>query len=197
MIEADYEAFGNEFRRLSSALDRFPPRGDELATKVDAYFHALKKYPLSEVVLKADKWLETEKKFPAPAEWAGVIVRRSVPLPTLTDAESREYRDAEKRRWEGEPCNCASCFQAGVNEKPIRFVPDLTRDERDDAALDPVTNRLVCRGHWAHGWELARWYEAKANFYNRCLELGWRRDVLMPGAGKGRGKQDELEPVTP
>jgi hypothetical protein len=197
MTEQDYEAFGNELKRLSSALDRYAPKGDDMASKVDAYFHALKKYPLSEVIAKADRWLEKEKKFPAPAEWASVIVSRSQPLPVLTPAEAREYHAAELARWEQPPCGCGTCVAARIEQKPLRFVPDLDRDDRDIKAIDPANGRVVSRGHWAHGWELARWYEARANFHNACLERGLRGDVLRPRPGKARPKADMEALVTP
>ncbi len=45
----------------------------------------------------------------------------------------------------GETCDCPDCSQAGVTQLPVR------RDWR--------------RGHWMHGYELKRWYEARARFY--------------------------------
>lgn len=44
----------------------------------------------------------------------------------------------------GRPCDCPNCRQAGVTELAIR------RDPRS--------------GEWLHGYDLKRWYDAKARF---------------------------------
>jgi hypothetical protein len=166
MIAADYDAFVAEFKRLSAALERFKQAPADLERRADAYFATLKGYTLAEVSAKADAWLSKETKFPAPAEWAGVIpARPALDLQVLTDAESRDYRDAERCGYERAPCECPRCVHAGVDEKPQRFVPEVGVQMRDG-------NRVVTAGYWAHGTELARWYAARANFWNRCFELG-------------------------
>jgi hypothetical protein len=176
-----YQTFVVEFRRVSAALESYKRSPDELTAKADAYFHVLKRFDLPEVIAKADAWLQTETKMPKPAEWAGIVPRRpQVELSVMTDAESRDYRRAETLGFEDIPCACALCVQADVTEKPIRFVPDLDYQDRDRLVKDPLMNRVVCAGHWAHGAELARWYRARADFYNRCVELGLRGDVLKP-----------------
>lgn len=180
MTQTDFEAFALEYKRLSAALERYKQGPAELATKTDAYFHVLKKFPLSDVIAKADTWLQSESKMPKPAEWAGVVVRRQGPEPpTMSESQAREYRAAELAGYELPPCTCGLCKEAGVSEKPLRFVPQ----DPPVKVWDPLLNRLVTAGHWAHGWELFRWYQARADFYNRCVELGLRGErVLQPKA---------------
>ena len=75
-----------------------------------------------------------------------------------------ETRAGEPVRWEAferEPCHCPRCVQAGVEDRPQK------RDPRG--------------GHWLHGYDLKRLYEAEAAFWQRFNELkarkgfgGWR-----------------------
>jgi hypothetical protein len=190
MTQADFDAFGVEFRRLSAALEKYKQSPAEITQKIDAYFHVLKAFPLSDVIAKADTWLQTQVKMPKPAEWAAVVVRRLAEIPPMGEREAREWRAAEQQRWQAEPCGCQSCVEAGVNDKPLRFVPE----ERQ--ATEPLSQRVVTAGHWAHGWELFRWYQARADFYNRCLELGlrWER-VLQPRVK--RSFEDRLAEIFP
>lgn len=173
MTPDDYQPFQQEFTRLSHALNAFKQTPEQIHAKADAYFHALKKFPFTDVCAKADAWLQTEAKFPKPVEWANQVVRHErPPLHVLTTAEATTYRDAERQGWEAPPCECARCLQAGVHEKPIRFVPEFDRHDVSEKVVDPIGNRIVVAGHWAHGRELAGYYEAWAGFWNRCLELG-------------------------
>jgi len=171
MEQRDYDAFTREFQRVHAALGTFKTSPTELVQKADAYFHVLKRFPLPVVIAKADTWLQTETKFPKPAEWAGVVPRRErVPLRQLTTAEAQEWLDAEQRLWERAPCGCALCVQAGVQEKPQRFVPEADRDERDVRVQ--MGDRAVTAGHWAHGSELAGFYRARGDFWNAMVERG-------------------------
>lgn len=178
MTQTDFDGFVVEFSRLSSALERYKRTPGESAAKADAYFHVLKPFPLSLVIAKADTWLKTESKFPTPAQWAGTIVRKAVELPILTDSQAREQIRAEGLFYEDLPCRCAPCLEAGVNEKPLRFVP--MEDASGAVVRAKIGERVVVTGRWIHGWELFRWYDARANFYNHCVELGFRGDVLKP-----------------
>lgn len=165
MIDQDFDAFVQEFARLAAAFERYKLSPTELRQKADVYFHALKRFPLSEVVAKADTWLMAEKAMPKPVEWATTKVRRPevLPGPMAPDAAA-EWQAAERAGWEGDPCHCRECVEAGVNEKPIRFVPDETPDGRDPKRM--IGNRIVTQGRWIHGWDLHRWYHARAQFYN-------------------------------
>lgn len=50
----------------------------------------------------------------------------------------------KREDFEGPPCSCPACFQAGVSEQP------------------QIRDRYT--GKWLHGQDLRRWYEAKAKF---------------------------------
>ena len=179
MMQSDYDTFSTEFRRLSAALERYKPSPAEVSVKTDVYFHALKRFPITDVIAKADTWLATESKFPKPAEWAGVrVVKPAADLAVMSDEDSREHRRAELQGYEDLPCVCRECVAAGIDQKPLRYVPEFLDDDTTRRVKDPLLNRVVTAGHWAYGWELLRWYDAKAAFYARCRELGLRGDVL-------------------
>lgn len=172
----DYDGFVAEFLRLSRALERFRQESAELAARADVYFHALKHLPLADLIAKADVWLRTETKFPKPADWAAV---RRPPAradgPEMTLHEATLYRRAEAMGYEDpDSCDCLACVEADVSERPRRFVPEFMEDGRDRKVRDPIGQRLITAGHWAHGAELARWYSARAAFYAVCREkVGW------------------------
>lgn len=173
MIEADAFAFLAEFHDLRRV---FPLRGDahELQQVGLAYFKAMRRFPLSAVSSGKDAWIAHGTKFPKPAEWIESIPRRTAvsSVPVLLDDERLAYARAETLGFEDEPCKCEACRAAGVDHRFLRFVPDLDDDDRDVKAQ--IGDRLVTRGHWAHGHELARWYRARDGFYERCDALGLR-----------------------
>lgn len=82
----------------------------------------------------------------------------------MTEREVSEWRDAERLGYENVPCKCRECRDAGVDEKPIRFVP--YDDPEEPARLSP--SRVVLRGHYIHGEALARWYVAKDRFWKEA-----------------------------
>lgn len=193
MNASDFDTFAVEFRRLSSALERYKQSPAEQSQKADAYFHVLKKFSIYDVIAKADQWLATEKNFPKPSEWAAVIVRKVVEWPVLTQAEADEYRAAELSAWEAPPCHCAECVRAEVSDKPIRYVPEFDRNDVILRAKEPNGDKLLYRGHWIHGFDLKRWYDARAAFWNKCHDLKLIDDAMrariehMPMA-EGLGK---------
>jgi hypothetical protein len=172
MMQEEFFEFAAEFRRLTAALEKYKQNPTEAAAKADAYFHVLKKFSLQEVIAKASTWLEKENKFPSPAQWAGVVVRRAVDVPTMTPAEWSEHYRAEHCGYEDPPCTCPDCLHAGVNERPVRYVPTLDRDERTIEKRSPDGQRTVTAGHWAHGAELSGYYRARGNFWDACYKLG-------------------------
>jgi hypothetical protein len=185
MTPGDFDTFLAEFSRLSAALGRYKTTPQETAAKADAYFHVLKKFPITLVIAKADAWLATETDFPKPAQWAGQIVKAAVaPLPRLSPEDEREYLRAERLRYEDAPCGCAACRRAEVHEKPLRFVPEFT--EHDTERKVWCGDRIVTAGHWAHGQELFGFYRARADFWNHVAELGLlskaqvKRDEKLP-----------------
>lgn len=173
MIEGDAGAFMLAFHDLRLV---FPLRGDphELQQVGLAYFKAMRRFPLSAVMAGSEVWLANGKRFPKPAEWIESIPPRpkAASLVPLLELEAVAYQRAETLGYEDEPCHCDDCRAAGVDHRFLRFVPDLDDDDRDVKGL--IGDRVVTRGHWAHGIELARWYTAREAFWNRCDALGLR-----------------------
>lgn len=170
MIQADFDTFLGEFRRLSAAFDRFKQSPAEVSARADVYFHVLKKYPLTLVSAKADAWLETQVKFPKPGEWAGQVATKRVELRVMSEAESREYLRADHLGYDDpDPCACASCVAAGVQDRAethLRYVPMELPDGRTERAKLAGRDTIVTPGQWLHGWPLVRWYEARATFWS-------------------------------
>lgn len=160
MTDADLFPFLALFTTLTKV---FPFRGDEAETSDigRAYFKTLRKFPFDLVKVGADNCMAALEKFPKPAEWAKHIPKRlpGPEIPPLTTAESAEWRDAEKRGYEGDPCRCRECCETGMDTMLQRFVPS----EPEERAL--LGDRMVLRGHWIHGDDLRRWYAAKEKFW--------------------------------
>lgn len=166
MEDRDVSSFVDIFRQLRQI---FPLRGEaaELDQMERSYFKLLRRFGLAQVMGGARRWMEVGKRFPKPAEWIESLPARiSAEVPAMNEAEALVYRRAEALYWQDEPCACAECLEAGVDQKPVRFVPEAR------IVRDPAGNRLVTAGHWAHGWELFRCYEAQAEFWNHAYELG-------------------------
>ena len=170
------------FVDICKALMRvFPKRLEEFerAQLHRDYFKALRRFSVSQVQAGAEAWMQRGKYFPKPAEWIDAIPQRrevAVEYPAMTEQESREYRRAEQLRYEDSPCHCRECERAGVAEKALRFVPDVSADGSDRKMRDG--DRIVTAGHWAHGEALRRWYEARANFYELfCARFGGRPGI--------------------
>ena len=164
MQPADVDGFTDVLKRLTRV---FPFRGEVDFVARD-YFKALQRYPLSSVEGAAANWLEQGKGFPKPADLIGVMPRAKETgptLPVLTDAQAREYGAAEITGFEGEPCACALCDRAGVTHRFSRFVPEFTDEDTDRRVWDPIRQREITAGHWAHGDETRRWYAAKERFW--------------------------------
>ena len=97
----------------------------------------------------------------------------------MTGLEQDDLARAERLRYEDTPCSCVLCFRAAVNDRPLRFVPTLTHDGGDELrAFHPQRRRVEVVGHWAHGEELARWYQARAACFSRAATSPTGRRVL-------------------
>jgi len=171
MTDAEMFVFVDAFKGL---LRVFPKRLEEheQAQMHRDYFKALRRYTVQQVQAGAEAWMQRGKYFPKPAEWIDAIPRRqpaAVEVSELSAVEAREWVDAERRGVEGEACGCVACRAAGI-DKPTRFVPEFNADDTDRRAQ--LGQRLVTRGHWAHGVELARWYRARADFWETCHARG-------------------------
>jgi hypothetical protein len=161
----DLPGFADAFKSLQRI---FPLRGEEgeLDRLRADYFRSMRGYALVDVKSGADRWMSTGTKFPRPAEWVAAIPPRtgSGEFRQMVDSEAREYRRAESLGYEDQPCLCSECVRAGVDDRPLRFVPEEDDQGRDFKAFDPIAKRVVTTGHWAHGPELARWYTARDAF---------------------------------
>lgn len=166
MQDADLFAFMAIFRDL---LQVFPKRIDEsdVAQLGKSYFAALRRFTIPQIQAGADAWVERGKFFPKPSEWRESIPRQAVAatvaLTELSSADAAEYLDAERKSYEDEPCGCRRCDGAGVSHRFLRYVPET--DERGMDARGLIGQRVVVRGHWAHGDELARFYAAREKFW--------------------------------
>lgn len=172
MTDSEVFAFMDVFRGLERVFPKRLEEHERQRLGAD-YFRTLRKFPLPQVAAGAEVWLQRGKYFPKPAEWLDAIPRQRAvvaELPAIAARELADLRRAESLGYEDVPCACAECRAADVTEKPIRFVPDITADGTERKALDG--ERTVTLGHWAHGYELARWYQARADFWERCHALG-------------------------
>jgi hypothetical protein len=156
-------AFTATFQRVRTV---FPLRADrgELAHVIDAYFRALSRFSLEEVTDAAERLITTAERFPKPVEWVRAIPKvAGAHIPLLSPDEAVEHRDAIARHYQGDPCRCHMCQQADVTHRFLRYVPDEDADGRDLKGI--LDGKIVARGHWAHGHELQRWYEARDRYF--------------------------------
>lgn len=146
----------------------FPIRGgdEDLQQLGASYFKVLRRYPLAMVQDGAQRVIERNKHFPKPTEWLDAIPRATAStdaLESLTAFEADEWAAAERGRWEQPACKCAECRDAGMTTRAMRFVPNVTANGGDQRGM--FGQRMVARGHWIHGHDLARWYAAKEQFW--------------------------------
>lgn len=170
---ADYLAFVDVMRTLQTIFKLKAEAGDfKLVMK--AYFDALAKYDIAQVRAAVDRWIARGKYFPKPAELVEMMPAREQLRAAMNDDDAREYLRAEKLGFEDAPCHCDTCRWAGATE--LRYVPEWEIDprtgyDRDVRVTEPITGRIVVRGHWAHGEELLRWYAAKDAFWAKVRKL--------------------------
>jgi hypothetical protein len=160
MIDGQLAAFVEVFLRVRRV---FPLRAapDEIAHVQGLYFRVLRRFTLEQVTDGADAWIERGTRFPKPVEWIRAMPRRDVVaarIEPLLEPDASEYLAAVQRKYQGDPCGCFLCVQAGVSHRFLRYVPDV--DVHDTDLRAELDGRIVVRGHWAHGEELQRWYAA-------------------------------------
>jgi hypothetical protein len=159
VTQTDYGEFVKEVRRLTTVF-RVRTTPSEIEQMSGAYFSALQRFSLEQVINASDAWIAKESKFPKPADLAQRMPAAPITAYTLSGAEAAEWLQAERQRYEAPPCSCQSCVAAGVTDQPLRFVPNFDANDRDVRVL--LGERTVTAGHWAHGVELQRWYAARA-----------------------------------
>jgi hypothetical protein len=166
MTDGDADRFALVFRKLVALPLKDRPHAKDQKSVEASYFKLLGKYPFDVVVKAVETLLHTLKRFPTPADWLEMIARdapRALPPDhrQMTQTEVREHQRARALHFMDEPCSCQACIAAGVNDRQLRFVPDLRDDGETESAIDPTTNEVVMTGHWAHGRELSRWYATR------------------------------------
>jgi hypothetical protein len=170
MNDGEVFAFGDTFRALERV---FPKRlaDHEQKQMIGDYFKILRRFSLQQAQAGAEVWMQRGKYFPKPAEWIDAIPKRqqTVDVPEMTGQKAVEYKRAEALRYEDHPCQCEACRRAEVTDKPLRFVPEF--DSQDREVKLRVDDKIVTAGHWAHGNELARYYKAKGDFYEKFYQL--------------------------
>lgn len=183
MTEADVFGFAGLAKRVASVF-RMRTDTEDFRLLTSSYYRALSRHTLPDLERAADVWIAKAEKFPKPMEWAASIpARQIVDLPVMTDAQSREYAEAEQQRYERKPCDCPECRVHQVSHLPQRFVPEFTAYDTDRKVRDPLRDRIVTAGHWAHGRELRGYYDAMAAFFSlgEQLKMGKTiRKVMAP-----------------
>jgi hypothetical protein len=172
MTQADWAEFREMFEALSAAFrvryitDR--ARDQALAQ----YFDVLSPYPISAVRRGWDK-LRVAENFPkGPGTWLTAIPKsHGGDLVVMTPAEMRESDDAERRGYEGDPCQCRECREVGVTHQPIRYVPRLDASGELMKRRHPVSGYEKLLGEWIHGARLRTWWSARADFYQAFANL--------------------------
>lgn len=166
VLDSDLPAFQRVVAQLAAVCAKAPG-----ADATPALFRLLQRYDFVDVARAADVWAQGHKFFPTAADWIAAVrtVPKGEPLLQMSAEETSEWLHAEQSHYESEPCCCRECTAAGVTDLPIRFVP--TEDRFGEYEKRVIGSREVLRGHWAHGQELGRWYQAKTAFYKRFYEI--------------------------
>ena len=190
VIASDLGTFDRAFRRVCGAF-RVRLKADEAEDLSRTYFKILEAYPLDRVLLVGKAIVSTSRRFPLAADWvaeldatAGTVApadRRQ-----MTTAEVDEYEAAARAHWEGPECACAACSAAQTTDRPLRYVPTLATFDDDERAYNARRQLVQVVGHWAHGDELRRWYEARSRFYASAPRR-FRRALRLVAAGREPG----------
>jgi hypothetical protein len=194
MTEPDRGTFDRAFRRVCGAF-RLKVTVAEREELSRTYFRVLDYAPLEDVLAASKTCLTTCKHFPKVAEWVDALpapptAAVHADLRVMATPEREAYHHAEALLWQDEPCACWDCQDAGVTDRPLRFVPDEVQGV-PDRAIDTVRNRVVVTGHWAHGDELARWYVARDAFFARAPRRTPVRRALLALVAREPGCDDD------
>jgi len=171
MTDFDFATFEKAFGRLTVAfrLKLKAPERDDLAR---TYFKSLDAHPIDAVIAAGKRCVEQCRVFPKVADWLHELGTADLPAcppdqryMAVDEADALEYAAAV--RYEADPCGCEACVAAGVDHRPLRFVPSTIENLGFERAFNPRRNKVEVVGHWAHGAELARWYAARAVFMTR------------------------------
>lgn len=169
MTETEFGTFDRAFGRVVGAyrLKLKPTEAEELTR---TYFRVLEPFPLEEVLLAGKRCLTKYRRFPPAADWIAELTATAAAPAAAADVrqmgafELEEYEHATRLRYTDQPCACAECAAAGVGDRSVRFVPTLFGGV-EERAFNPRRKVVQVVGHWAHGEELRRWYEARDGFF--------------------------------
>jgi hypothetical protein len=191
VIDSDRVTFARAFQRVCGAF-RLRFKANEAEDLTTTYFKILEPYPLDRVLLAGKQCMTVSRKFPLAADWVAAVVDLSDRTPSdvrqMTIDELDEHEAAERARWEDAPCSCVACVRANVGQSPLRFVPTHATFSEDERAFNPRRQAVQIVGHWAHGEELGRWYDARARFYASAPKR-FRRVLALVGATREPGME--------
>ena len=196
MDDADIDTFDRGFRRMASVF-RLRLKEPEMKELIGTYFRVLKSARLDAVLAAAKVCLATCKAFPKPVEWLDAIPKTprmnpaSSALREMSTEEAAEWSRADRLRYQDAACSCGLCDAAAVTDRPLRFVPNFSADDRADYVRHPDRQQPVVSGHWAHGDELARWYVARNAFFALGPTLKPHVRALLPVILREREPSEE------
>lgn len=165
MTGADFDAFGVMFRSMATAFTWKGKAGDFQALLIE-YRDSLSAFTLEQISAAVQRCRDSMTRFPKIADIKSRIVAPVATAPDvrwMSASEEAEFLRAERLVYDDEPCDCLICQGAGATHLRLRYVPDQT-DDGDERAFCQVKGRIVTPGHWAHGYELIRWYAARETF---------------------------------
>lgn len=168
MTDFDFTTFEKTFGRVVTAF-RLKLRASERDELTRTYFKILDQHAIEDVAAAGKRCVEKQRTFPKAADWLAELASSAA---TVCPADRRQMRveeadelaRAEALCFDDAPCYCAECVTAGVDGLPLRFVPSEFTSDELERAFNPRRGKLDVVGHWAHGEELARWYQARAAF---------------------------------
>lgn len=167
MFDSDFDAFESAFKRLSGVY-AWKGKPSEMHARMREYFDGLRVAPLADVLTAAQTCRDTLKHFPKIVEWRAKLPTPDTAKPAaarwMGHDEALEYVRAERHCWHTDPCSCLACQAAGVEDRPLRYVPEFDRDDHEIEVWCGLKHEMVVAGHWAHGDELARWYAGHARW---------------------------------
>lgn len=170
MTSADKSEFTELFENVALALG-LKAKGEERSRMQALYFYSLQRFSLDDVKTAAAACIRTMRFFPRAAEWRALVMHGPrLALPTLTNDDIAERLEAEHLHWE-RPCQCQACVEAGIGDRPSQYLPTHASGDFEGMAINPSTKAATWKGAWLHGEALARWYAARADFWNTFHEM--------------------------
>lgn len=170
MTDFDFPTFDKSFGRVVTAF-RVKLRTEEREELTRTYFKILDVHAIDDVMAAGKRCVEKHRTFPKPADWlAELAATTAATCPPdrrwMRVDEADELARAASLNWEDHPCLCRECVRAGVDDRPLRFVPSDFGDDELERAFNQRRGVVEIVGHWAHGEELARWYAARDAFFH-------------------------------